>query len=175
MSNSVQPHRQQPTRLPRPWDSPGKNSGVGCHFLPQSMKMKSESEVTQSCLPVSDPMDRSLPGSPVHKIFQARVLGWGTISFSRLINLPMWLFVLSSLLTDFSCPTLFGYRIPCRACEMGRSRKEEGKSTVLMWPRTSSLSIACDLLEKLTSRLYPRSTESESAFQKDPLGDSSTH
>ena len=58
------PHRWQPTRLPRPWDSPGKNTGVGCHFLLQCMKVKSQSEVTQSCLTLRDPMDRSLPGSP---------------------------------------------------------------------------------------------------------------
>ena len=49
MSDSVRPHRRQPTRLPRPWDSPGKNTGVGCHFLLQYMKVKSESEVAQSC------------------------------------------------------------------------------------------------------------------------------
>ena len=76
-------HRQQPTRLPCPWDSPGKNTGVGCHFLLQCMKVKSESEVTQSCLTPSDPMDCSLPGSSVHGIFQARVLEWGAIAFSR--------------------------------------------------------------------------------------------
>ena len=66
------PHRQQPTRLPHPWDSPGKSTGVGCHFLLQCMKMKSESEVTQSCPTLSDPVDYSLPGSSVHGIFQAR-------------------------------------------------------------------------------------------------------
>ena len=74
MSNSVRPHRLQPIRLPRPWDSPGKNTGVGCHFLLQFRKVKSESEVSQSCLTLSDPMDCSLPGSSVHGIFQARVL-----------------------------------------------------------------------------------------------------
>ena len=82
MSDSVQPHRRQPTRLPRPWDFPGKNTGVGCHFLLQCMKVKSESEVAQSCLTLSDPMDCSLPGSSVHGIFQARVLEWGAIAFS---------------------------------------------------------------------------------------------
>ena len=82
MSNSVQPHRQQPTRLHRPWDSPGKNTGVGCHFLLQCMKVKSESEVTQSCPTLSDPMVCSLPGSPIHGIFQARILEWGAIAFS---------------------------------------------------------------------------------------------
>ena len=74
MSNSVRPHRRQPARLPHPWDSPGKNSGVGCHFLLQCMKVKSESEVAHLCLTLSNPMDCSLPGSSVHGIFQARVL-----------------------------------------------------------------------------------------------------
>ena len=80
MSDSVQPHRRQPTRLSRPWDFPGKNTGVGCHFLLQCMKVKSESEVTQSCLILSDPMDWSPPGSSFHGIFQARVLEWGVIA-----------------------------------------------------------------------------------------------
>ena len=66
VSNSVRPHREQPTRLPRPWDSPGKNTGVGCHFLLQCMKVKSESEVAQLCPTLHDPMDCSLPGSSVH-------------------------------------------------------------------------------------------------------------
>ena len=79
---TVRPHRWQPTRLPRPWDSPGKNPGVGCHFLLQCMKGKSESEVAQSCPTFSNPMDCSLPGSSVHGIFQARVLEWGAIAFS---------------------------------------------------------------------------------------------
>ena len=55
MSDSVRPHRQQPTRLPHPWDSPGKNTGVGCHFLLQCMKVESESEVAQSYPTLSDP------------------------------------------------------------------------------------------------------------------------
>ena len=79
---TVQPHRQQPTRLPHPWHSPGKNTGVGCHFLLQCMKVKSESEVAQSCQTLSDPMDCSLPGSSIHGIFQARVLEWRAIAFS---------------------------------------------------------------------------------------------
>ena len=83
MSDSVQPHRRQPTRLPRPWDSPGKNTGMGCHFLLQCMKVKSESEVAQSCRTLSDPMDCSPPGSSVHGILQARVLEWGAIAFSE--------------------------------------------------------------------------------------------
>ena len=85
MSDSVWPHRRQPTRLPRPWDSPGKNTGVGCHFLLQRMNVKSESEVVQSCPTLSDPMDCSLPGSSVYEIFQARVLEWVAIAFSDLL------------------------------------------------------------------------------------------
>ena len=81
---TVQPHRWQPTRLPRPWDSPGKNTGVGCHFLLQCMKVKSESEAAQLCPTLHDPMDCSLPGSSVHGIFQARVLEWGATAFSDL-------------------------------------------------------------------------------------------
>ena len=76
MSNSVQPHRRQPTRHPRPWDSPGNNSGVGCHFLLQCMKVKSESEVAQLCPTLSNPMDCRLPGSSARGIFQARELEW---------------------------------------------------------------------------------------------------
>ena len=82
VSDSVRPHRQQPTRLRHPWDSPGKNTGVGCHFLLQCMKVKSESEVAQSCPTLSDPMNCSLSGSSIHGIFQARVLEWGAIAFS---------------------------------------------------------------------------------------------
>ena len=74
--------RRQPTRPRRPWDSPGKNTGVGCHFLLQCMKVKSESEVAQSCLTLSNPMDCSPPGSSIHGTLQARVLEWGAIAFS---------------------------------------------------------------------------------------------
>ena len=89
MSNSLRPHRQQPIRLPYPWDSPGKNTRVGCHFLLQCTKVKSESEVAEFCLTASDPMDCSLPGSSIHGIYQARVLEWGAIAFSN-INVYMW-------------------------------------------------------------------------------------
>ena len=82
MSDSMRPHRRLPTRLPHPWDSLGKNTGVGCHVLLQCMKVKSESEVAQSCLTLSNPMDCSLPGSSAHGIFQARVLEWVAIAFS---------------------------------------------------------------------------------------------
>ena len=73
---TVRPHRRPPTRLPCPWDSPGKNTGVGCHFLLQCMKVKSEREVAQLCPTLSDPMDCSPPGSSIHGIFQAIVLEW---------------------------------------------------------------------------------------------------
>jgi len=86
MSDSVQPHRRQPTRLPRPWDSPSKNTGVGCHFLLQCMKGKRESEVTQSCATLSNPMDCSPSGSSVHGIFQARVLEWVASAFSTRVT-----------------------------------------------------------------------------------------
>ena len=74
-------------QAPHPWDSPGKNTGVGCHFLLQCMKVKSESEVIQSCPTLSDHMDCSLPGSSVHRIFYARVLEWGAIAFSSQLGL----------------------------------------------------------------------------------------
>ena len=77
---TVRPHRRQPTSLPHPWDSPGKNTGVGRHFLFQYMKVKSQSEVAQLCPALSSPMDSSLLGSSVHGIFQARLLEWGAIA-----------------------------------------------------------------------------------------------
>ena len=86
MSDSVRPHRRQPTRLPHPWDSPGKNTGVGSHFLLQYMKVKSESEVAQSCPTLSDPMDCSPPGSSVHGIFQARVLEWVPLPYPGFVG-----------------------------------------------------------------------------------------
>ena len=89
MSNSVRPHRQQPTRLLCPWDSPGKNTGVGCHFFLQFTKVKSESEVAQSCPTLSDPMDWSLPGSSVHGIFQARVLELGAVEATPPLSDPL--------------------------------------------------------------------------------------
>ena len=101
MSNSVQLHRRPPTRLLCPWDSPGKNTGVGCHCLLQCMKVKSESEAAQSCPTLSDLMDYSLPSSSVRGIFQARVLEWGAIAFSVFFMA----FVLKSILSDMSIAT----------------------------------------------------------------------
>ena len=102
MSDSVRPHRQQPTRLPRPWVSPGKNTGVGCHFLLQCMKVKSEREVAQSCLTLSDPMDCSLPASSVHGIFQAIVLEWGAIAFFEDCHITYLFFLLLLVLLSYS-------------------------------------------------------------------------
>ena len=117
MSDSVRTHRWQPTRLPHPWDSPGKNTGVGCHCLLQCMKVKSESKADQSCLTLSDLMDCSPPGSSIHGIFQARVLEWGAIAFSGLFlvgekkNAPSF-FLLHSSCTDFlSVPEMFYFSI----------------------------------------------------------------
>ena len=85
VSDSVRPQRWQPTRLSHPWDSPGKNTGVGCHFLLQCMKVESESEVAQWCPTLSNPMDCSLPGPSIHGIFQVRVLELVASAFSQLI------------------------------------------------------------------------------------------
>ena len=84
MSDSVRPDRRQPNRLPHPWDALAKNTGVGCHFLLQFMKVKSECEVAQSRPTPSNPMDCGLPASSIHGIFQARVLEWVAIAFSEL-------------------------------------------------------------------------------------------
>ena len=84
LQSGVRPHRRQPTRLLHPWDSPGKNTGVGCHFLLQCMKVKSESEVAQLCPTLLDPIDCRLPGSSVHGILQARAREWVVISCSNI-------------------------------------------------------------------------------------------
>ena len=110
MSDSVQPCRQQPTMLPRPWDSPGKDTGAGCHFLLQCMKVKNKSEVSQSCSTFSDLMDCSLPGSSVHGIFQVRVLGWVAIAFSnyfpsvghKCVCVVVWIFFGIAFLWDWN-------------------------------------------------------------------------
>ena len=115
MSNSVRSHRRQPTRLHHPWDYLGKDTGVGCHFLLQCMKVKSESEVAQSCPTLSDPMDCSLPGSYIHGIFQARVLEWGAIALSVERD-SYFLFHLHGhsldFLSGFSCITLYITIVP---------------------------------------------------------------
>ena len=102
---TLRPHRQQPSRFRCPWDSPGKNTGVGCHFLFQCMKVKSESEVAQLCPSPSDPMDCSPPGSSVHGSFQARVLEWGARAFSVWLLSCVQLFATHGLsLSRLLCP-----------------------------------------------------------------------
>ena len=105
VSNSVRPHRWQPNRLSHPWDSPGKNTGVGCHFLLQCMQVKSESEVAQSCPTLRNPIDCSLPGSSIHGIFQARVLEWGAIAFSWgcILLTNCWNHIASKIQLSFCC------------------------------------------------------------------------
>ena len=99
----MRPHRWQPTRLSRPWDSPGKNTGVGCHFFLQCMKVKSESEVAQLCPTVCDPMDCSPPGSSTQGIFQARVLEWGAIAFSmQSLSSYQWYFFCRTRTKNFT-------------------------------------------------------------------------
>ena len=120
MSDSVWPHRWQPTRLPHPWDSPSKNTGVGCHFLLQCMQVKSESEVAQSCPTLSDPMDCSPPGSSIQGIFQPRVLEWVPVPSPRnhyaIVNWQQFFFLCGSV--EKSCLTLWPHglqhaRLPC--------------------------------------------------------------
>ena len=104
VSDSVRPQTRQPTRLPHPWDSLGKNTGVGCHFLLQCMRVKSESEVAQSCPTLSDTINCSLTGSSIHVIFQARVLEWGAIVFSDFAPYFPPNAIIDSC--SFSCPTM---------------------------------------------------------------------
>ena len=135
MSDSVRPHRRQPTRLPHPWDSPGKNTGVGCHFLLQCMKVKSqsESEVGQSCLTLSDPMDCSLPGSSIHGIIQARVLEWGAIAFSNAWKWKVKVKLLSRV-RPLATSWIAAYQAPP---SMGFSRQEYCSGLLLLSPYTA--------------------------------------
>ena len=124
MSDSVRPHRPLPTRLPCPWDSPGKNTGMGCHFLVQCIKVKSESEVAQLCLTLSDPMDCSLLGSSIHGIFQARVLEWGAIAFSIATSdfclFNIYILVSISVMSNSLRPHRLQHtRIPCPSATPG--------------------------------------------------------
>ena len=110
MSNSVRPHRRQPTRLPGPWDSPGKNTGVGCHFLLQCMKVKTESEVAQSCPTLSDPMDCSLPGS-LSMVF-SRQEHWSGLPLPSLPSCSTQAQLLHGM-RDLSSPTRDQTCVPC--------------------------------------------------------------
>ena len=148
MSNPVRPHRRQPTRLPRPWDSPGKNTGVGCHFLLQCMKVKRESEVAQSCPTLSYPMDCNLPGSSTHGIFQARVLEWVAIAwlhkaFDCVYHNKLW-----KILQRMGIPEhLICLLRNLYTCQEKNSYNQTwNKGLVLNWERTSRLYIVTLLI-----------------------------
>ena len=141
MSNSVQPHRQQTIRLHRPSDSPGKNTGVGCHFLLQCMKVKSENEVAQSCPTVPNPMDCSLPGSSIHGIFQTRVLEWEcpSLTFQSIMLLtksPSWLLIMMDTWGWF----IIFFTSRSQSCHM--PGKGVPRETGLVWGRTRTLTEA---------------------------------
>ena len=140
-------HRLQPTRLLHPWDSPGKNTGVGCHFLLQGMKVKSESEVAQSCPTHRDPTDCSPPGSSVRGIFQARALEWGAIAFSDgfcakdplslVAHLPSWFSLSSPLLYQtHSALYICAGAVLKAVCLMN---KENGTDVIRKWIHGLSL------------------------------------
>ena len=131
MSDSVRPHRRQSTRLPHPWDSLGKNTGMGCHFLLQCMIVKSESEVAQSCPTRSDPMDCSLPVSSTHGIFQARVLEWGAIAFSAL---AVWYYPTESRRGWCLLPEALMQRAPLQLTVMALTERHRGLSSQWLCP-----------------------------------------
>ena len=135
MSDSVRPHRRKPTGLLCPWDSPGKNTGVGCHFLLQCMKVKSESQVAQSCPTLSNPMDSSLWGSSVHGICQARVLEWGAIAFSWMWSYIPLKFYINADQTFLRSPLLHWYK--CKLAHIpSRDLLSEGQ---LIWSTNTVL------------------------------------
>ena len=131
----MRPHRRQPTRLLHPWDFPGKNTGLGCHFLLQCMKVKSESEVSQLCQTVRDPMDCSLPGSSISGIFQARILEWVAISFSNTWKRKVKVKSLSRVRL-FSTPWTAAYQAPP---SMGVSRQEYWNGLPLLSPSCAAI------------------------------------
>ena len=132
MSDCVRPHRRKPTRLPHPRDSSGKNTGVGCHFLLQCMKVKSESEVAQSYPTLSDPMDHSPPGSSIHGIFQARVLEWGAIAFHSTNTLKTYtsLFKLANSSMSLYMPIISIYSFSLTATGLQLGYNQSGLSII---------------------------------------------
>ena len=142
MSDFVRPHRWKPTRLPRPWDSSGKNTGVGCHFLLQCMKVKSEKEVAQSCPTLSNPMDCSLPGSYIHGIFQARVLEWGATAFSDKIQHVETFNIGANSLEDLSNSCL-GVSLPKSTRMLNLPVKKGGGWGDILWNDLYQKSLKC--------------------------------
>ena len=137
----MRPRRRQPTKLPRPWESPGKNTGVGCHFLLQCMKVKSESEVAQSCPTLCDRMDCSLPGSSVHGNFQARVLEWVAIAFSVAIS-KLWRIRGSNIFSFVRIIIIYVFQIYWKS-EEGKERKRNERDK--RFRKKAKQSIFCDM------------------------------
>ena len=125
-------------QAPCPWDSPGKNTGVGCHFLLQCMKVQSQSEVPQSCLTLLDHMDCSLPGSSVHGILQARVLEWGAIAFSSPYSIFPSCIVHQSMVRQISTHT--GIISLLRKTQRKGLRKKEKNVSLKLYHREIKLS-----------------------------------
>ena len=131
VSDSVRPQRRQPTGLLRPWDSPGKNTGVGCHFLLQCIKVKSESEDAQLCPTLRDHMVCSPPGSSVHGIFQARVLEWGAIAFSTGVgshSLLQGIFLTQGLNPGLPHCRLILYHLSHKGSPIDENKKARGQA-----------------------------------------------
>ena len=173
----MRPHRRQLTRLPHHWDPPGKNTGVGCHFLLQCMKVKSEREVAHSCLTLSNPMDCSLTGSSIHRILQARILEWSAIAFSVKISLvfPILSFPLFLCIVHLRRPSyislLFsgilhsvGYIfpfLPCRYINLKYPFQKESNCKPIKYPLQEwcNQSPPCLLRNTLTERLITRTDD----------------
>ena len=137
MSDSVRPHRWQPIRLPHPWDSQGKNTGVGCHFLLQCMRVKSESKVAQSCLTLSHPMDCSPPGSHIHGVFQARVLE--TIFLKGSLKVPSSTSCLKDCDSYSNPPSNPDTKFYCDRCTQSQTLLQ---SPIILWGLTGLLAQA---------------------------------
>ena len=165
----MRPHRPQPTKLRCPWDSPGKNIGVGCHFLLQCMKVKSEREVALSCPTLSDPVDYSLPGSSIHGIFQARVLEWGAIAFSIVylsIYLSIYIYTHTRTPISLSFPqhllSFKGLHI-CLSIYFSEFKGHQGRSFHLLCSFTSCLTLQkpCDFYASVSLSVKCRRLSSQ--------------
>ena len=180
MSDSVRPHRPQPTRLRCPWDSPGKNTGVGCHFLIQCMKVKSESEVAQSCPTLRDPMDCSLPGSSIHgysDIFfpapqwkwkqshdfsdHAYIIKGPVVTLNHIVSIPFQIKCLSHKMMRASrlLPgEISSHRRPLRWAYLFNAGGEHGPLPLCRYPPLLT-GILLTFLSDLPPQLHPEDTE----------------
>jgi len=144
----VRPHRRQPTRLPHPWDSPGKSTGVGCHFLLQCMKVKSESEVAQSCPTLSDPMDCSLPSSSV--------CGFSRQEYWSGVPLP-------SPHPHYTICQILGFAV---TMVMALPSSVSGPLLLNHWPHHPDLSAWCHSWVNPEASLEPKGSEAQSQQKK---------